>query len=258
MSQELQIFLDENANEIRRLGKQTVENVIEIGRRLSECEKELKKEKRWLPWLEKEFNWSRHTADRFINLYNLSLVRNLRSTLSSVDLSSLYLLASPSTPESAREIVAQLGIAQSTEPLTYQEVKEIINNEKAIISEAEVLPPEPKEGLNYGGVALQISKARDISIVEILSKVTGEHQSQITEESGLADIRPSEEDPNVFDYRGLSRSMMRIVSLGPAESFLRRPIHPYMRKEIIEEAHKLVDWLIDLINKEEEISNGKT
>lgn len=258
MSQDIQILLDENAAEIRRLGKQTIENVVEIGRRLSECKRELKKEKRWYSWLEKEFSWNRFTADRFISLYNLSLAHNLCGTLSSVDLSSLYLLASPSTPESAREIVAQISMAESAEPLTYQEVKEIINNEKAIISEAEVLPPEPKEGLNYGGLALQISKARDISIVEILSKVTGDQHSQITEETGFADIRPSEEDPNVLNYRGLSRSMMRIVSLGPAESFLRRPIHPYMRKEIIEEAHKLVDWLVDLINKEEEISNGKT
>jgi len=63
--------LSEHAAEIRKLGKQTVENVIEIGRRLAEC-KRIVGYGYWLSWLESEFAWSVDTAENFIQLAALS------------------------------------------------------------------------------------------------------------------------------------------------------------------------------------------
>jgi hypothetical protein len=50
----------------------------------------------WLPWLEREFGWTDKTAERFIQVANVKFDK-----LSNLDIgvSSLYLLAAPSTPE---------------------------------------------------------------------------------------------------------------------------------------------------------------
>src|SRR5262249_5586096 len=56
--------LNEHADEIRRLGKRVVANVIEIGRRLVDCRNNLNHGD-WGGWLKSEFSWSRQTVDRF-------------------------------------------------------------------------------------------------------------------------------------------------------------------------------------------------
>jgi hypothetical protein len=62
----------------------------------------------WLPWLEKEFGWSRQTADRFLAVFDASLKL---PDLSNLDLpvSGLYLLAAPSTPDEVRNETETFG-----------------------------------------------------------------------------------------------------------------------------------------------------
>ena len=48
----------ELAEEIRNLVRMTVEGAVEIGYRLIEARTILKKERRWVAWLEDEFDWS--------------------------------------------------------------------------------------------------------------------------------------------------------------------------------------------------------
>ena len=101
--------LSEHAAEIRKLGKQTVENVIEIGRRLAEC-KRIVGYGYWLSWLESEFAWSVDTAENFIQLAALSDEIPKLSEFK-IPLSGLYLLAKPSTPLEARaEIVERATV----------------------------------------------------------------------------------------------------------------------------------------------------
>ena len=101
--------LAEHAAEIRKLGKQTVENVIEIGRRLAEC-KRIVGYGYWLSWLESEFAWSVDTAENFIQLAALSDEIPKLSEFK-IPLSGLYLLAKPSTPLEARaEIVERATV----------------------------------------------------------------------------------------------------------------------------------------------------
>ena len=92
------LTLAEHAEAIRVLGRQTVANVIEIGRRLTEA-KALAGHGGWLPWLEREFGWTDKTAERFMSIASKS------DKLSNLDvpISGLYLLAAPSTPDSATE-----------------------------------------------------------------------------------------------------------------------------------------------------------
>src|SRR5262245_45152690 len=108
--------LREHADAIRDLGKRTVENIIAIGRHLSEA-KLIAGHGNWLPWLNREFGWKEDTARRFMQVFELSKSRNLRDL--DVPVSALYLLAAPSTPEEAREEVIER--AQAGERLSFAE-----------------------------------------------------------------------------------------------------------------------------------------
>jgi hypothetical protein len=134
--------LAEHAAEIRKLGKQTVENVIEIGRRLTECKK-LVGHGAWLPWLDREFGWSKDTAERFIQIAAFS---NQIPQVAEFNLpiSGLYLLAAPSTPKEAVDEIVER--AQRGEPVPVAEVKRVVDTAKgkqpAKKSRREVYPKE--------------------------------------------------------------------------------------------------------------------
>jgi Protein of unknown function (DUF3102) len=119
--------LAEHAAEIRRLGKQVVEDVIEIGARLSECRAILKDDRGWRAWLKHELRLSPQSAGRFIQVHKLA---QERSNLERVDLpvSALYLLAAPSTPEAAKtEVIAR---AEAGEVLSVSGVRGVIESKE--------------------------------------------------------------------------------------------------------------------------------
>ena len=93
-------ILTEHATPIRRLGKFVLDNVIEIGRRLTEA-KEICGHGNWLPWLDREFTWKERTAQRYINVYEAFGSNPSGLTDLELPLESLYLLAAPSTPDAA-------------------------------------------------------------------------------------------------------------------------------------------------------------
>jgi hypothetical protein len=111
--------LAEHASAIRALGKQTVENVIEIGDHLTKAKK-IAGHGNWLPWLEREFGWDERTAQRFMSVQELASKSDNLSDLN-LPLSALYMLAAPSIPPEARdEIIAR---AEAGEQVTVAEVK---------------------------------------------------------------------------------------------------------------------------------------
>jgi hypothetical protein len=118
--------LAEHTAEIRRLGKQAVENVVAIGCHLIECKK-LLGHGNWLPWLKWEFGWTDRTALNFMRVAELSkseTVSDLR-----LPVKALYLLAAPSTPAAAKtEIIAR---AQAGEQVSAAEVKRVIKDTKS-------------------------------------------------------------------------------------------------------------------------------
>ena len=91
-----------HADEIRRLGKRAVHDIIEIGFRLIAA-KELCGHGAWLPWLEREFGWTLQTAHNFMNVAKLSKSQIIGDL--DIDLGALYRLAAPSTPA---EVVAKV------------------------------------------------------------------------------------------------------------------------------------------------------
>jgi hypothetical protein len=118
--------LAEHVAAILQLGKRVVADVVEIGRRLSEC-KRICGHGNWLPWLDREFGWTEKTAERFMSVHALA---GKSDNLSNLDLpiSGLYLLAAPSTPKEARDAIIER--AQGGEPVSVAEVKQTIDAAK--------------------------------------------------------------------------------------------------------------------------------
>jgi hypothetical protein len=144
--------LAEHAAEIRRLGKRAVEDVIEIGRRLTiirhglDGSPPLLGHGEWLPWLEREFAWTDDTALNFMRVYEMSKSRNFRDLC--LPVSALYMLAAPSTPPEVQdEIIAR---AEAGEKVTVAQVKTAIARR-----EPEPEQPKPKKhGVNPGALKL--------------------------------------------------------------------------------------------------------
>jgi hypothetical protein len=127
-----------HATEIRRLGKQTTDNIIEIGKRLTECKK-LVGHGGFSAWLEREFNWKERTAQRFMQVAHVFGSNPSGLTDLDLPLEGLYLLAAPSTPQAAREEIIER--AEKGEKLTGDDVKDTISAKKPA---GETLPPRQK------------------------------------------------------------------------------------------------------------------
>lgn len=115
-------ILAQNVFEIKKLGKRVTEDIIKIGRILSES-KLIIEHGKWEPWLEKEFRWSKMQATRYINIFEMSKSNKLLDL--DLPMSSLSLLAAPSTPESVRSQV--LAKAESGSKVTHAEVKKAVS-----------------------------------------------------------------------------------------------------------------------------------
>jgi hypothetical protein len=92
-----------------------------------------------LPWLEKEFGWAEQTARNFVQVYERSKSTNFGYL--DLPVSSLYLLAAPSTPETAVEALVER--AKTGEKVTGAEVKKIIH--EARTKQSSPRPPGTKK-----------------------------------------------------------------------------------------------------------------
>jgi hypothetical protein len=119
--------LAEHAAAIRQIGKRVIADLIEVGGRLNTCRDILKDDRRWRAWLKTELKLSHQSAGRFIQIYELA---EERSNLDHLDLSvsAIYLLAAPSTPESARDEIIER--AASGERLSHAGVQATIAEAK--------------------------------------------------------------------------------------------------------------------------------
>lgn len=132
-------FVQTKTAEIRILVKQTAQGIIEIGQRLIEVKERLKYQGSGFDgWLQLEFDWSRSTAYNFMN------VASKCPTVGHLDFSPkvLYLLASPSAPEEARQ--EALTLAESGEKITHAKAQELVAKYKA---EAEAAKQEKQQAI---------------------------------------------------------------------------------------------------------------
>lgn len=107
------------AERIRLRLKRTVEDIIEIGRELTEVKAELP-HGQFLPWIEAEFEMTARTAQSFMDVYDRFGGKN--EIISFFKPTILYALAAPSTPDSVVE--KAIAKAESGENVAIAEVKQ--------------------------------------------------------------------------------------------------------------------------------------
>jgi Protein of unknown function (DUF3102) len=111
---------------IRKLGKRVVADVVAIGGHLKECQR-IVGHGNWLRWLHTEFDWDERTARNLIYVHDM-VGRSEKFSDLDLPVSSLYLLAAPSTPEAARtEVIERI---EAGEQLKHDDVKAVIANTK--------------------------------------------------------------------------------------------------------------------------------
>jgi hypothetical protein len=157
--------LDEHVAQIRKLGKRIVEDVIEIGRRLTECKKILGQilgHGNWLPWLDQKFGWSEATARNFMRVYELTQSKSANFADLKLPVSALYLLAAPNAPEQARQEIVER--AEAGENLTVSEVEKTIKRAKGkksgVISNADTAAPSVLNPNGHGAESAEDSAER--------------------------------------------------------------------------------------------------
>jgi hypothetical protein len=112
--------LAEHARAIRELAARTVENIIAIGRHLTEVRDQYPGE--WLAWLEAEFSWSDQTARRYMHVYDLSRDARLNTCVElDLPLRVLYRLAAPKAEHARQEIADRVKAGEEVTRETIEE-----------------------------------------------------------------------------------------------------------------------------------------
>lgn len=137
-------FVQQQTGEIRVLMKRTAESIVAIGQRLIEIKQKLG-HGQFGDWLEAEFEWSEGTARRF-----MSVARNLPELDHGdrFEARALYLLASPSTPQGARQ--EALELASAGESITYTAAQAIKQKHTLPLAKPQAEPisqPQPQPSL---------------------------------------------------------------------------------------------------------------
>ena len=120
-----QISVKQKTTEIKGLIRQTAKDIINVGQKLAEVKQQLKHGE-FRNWLKAEFNWSISSATKFMQVSEQ--FKNVNFTHFNFSASALYILAAPSTPESAREYALEL--ADRGENITYSLAKLIVKHHK--------------------------------------------------------------------------------------------------------------------------------
>jgi hypothetical protein len=137
LDQKAQIIVKQKTAEIKSLIRQTAQDIIKVGQKLTEVKQQLKHGE-FRNWLRTEFNWSISSATKFMQVSEQ--FKNVNFTHFNFATSALYILAAPSTPENAREYAIEL--ASRGEHITYSLAKLIVKYYKEL---AEVNPYCPNQ-----------------------------------------------------------------------------------------------------------------
>lgn len=120
LDSEIRELVQQRADEIRSRLKLTAQEVVEIGERLIEVKSKVGHGK-FGKWLLAEFDWTDRTARQFMAVAERFKSENFSDL--KIAPSALYLLAAPSTPESARAEV--LALAEAGATITYSLARDI-------------------------------------------------------------------------------------------------------------------------------------
>jgi hypothetical protein len=178
-------WLNEHAVVIRMRARRMIGDIEEIGDRLITCRDRIREKwghGNWYPWLEKKFGWSVDTADRYMHVAELAKSRNLRDL--DMPLSGLYLLAAPTTPETARNEIIQR--AEAGQKLSVADVKKTIKSAKRKTGGQ----PEPV-GIGIGDWKTGEGHVESDPVSNHDGGGADEHQHQVSTEPASTPVAPA-------------------------------------------------------------------
>lgn len=122
---EARIVVQQRTGEIKSLMRRTASDIVEVGQKLIEVKDKLPHGE-FGPWLAAEFEWTERTARRFMSV--ATAFKSDTVSVLNADARTLYLLASPSTPDEARDDALQQ--AQAGERITFDRAQAIVNTHR--------------------------------------------------------------------------------------------------------------------------------
>ena len=99
LDRETRRLVEDRAGQIHQLARKTAAGIALIGEYLTDVKAQLK-HGQFLEWIDREFAWKEWTAQQFMKVYKCSKTVNFTDL--EMDVSALYLIAAPSTPEPVR------------------------------------------------------------------------------------------------------------------------------------------------------------
>lgn len=126
----VKVQIDQCASEIKSLLRRSAENLFEIAAKLKTAQALLKHNKSggFEGWVLQEFGWSDRTAYSMIAVHDTFSANSEIISRLEISPTTLYLLASPSTPPGARDEAVKLAL--SGKKLEVKETKALIDNYK--------------------------------------------------------------------------------------------------------------------------------
>lgn len=126
LNQDNRQFLQETTRDLKERLQRTAQDIWEIGQKLADVQSRLD-HGQFGSWLEAEFGWSRRTAYNFIRVYK-AFQENAKFAQTNIAPSALYLLASPSTPQSIRDQFIQQ--AKTGTKVTHKDILNAVSKQK--------------------------------------------------------------------------------------------------------------------------------
>jgi hypothetical protein len=116
-------FVEERAERIHNLARMTAAGIVQIGQYLTEVKERLK-HGQFLEWIEREFAWKEQSARNFMMVYDRFKSTNFGNM--EIDVSALYLIAAPKTPEPVRTAV--ICRAENGETITHAGTRALVQH----------------------------------------------------------------------------------------------------------------------------------
>lgn len=111
LDEETRDFVVERVEKIRGLARMTAAAIVQTGQHLTEVKARLK-HGQFLDWIVKEFGWAERSARRFMEVHDKFKTAKLADM--EIDVSALYLIAAPKTPEPVRaEAIRRAEVGES-------------------------------------------------------------------------------------------------------------------------------------------------
>ncbi|MDJ0691585.1 MAG: DUF3102 domain-containing protein [Xenococcaceae cyanobacterium MO_188.B32] len=190
LDRQTQITVKQKTSEIKGLIRQTAQEIVEVGQKLAEVKQQLK-HGQFRSWLKNEFNWSVSSATKFMQVSEQ--FKNVNFTHFNFATSALYVLAAPSTPDSARQHA--LKIASQGENITYSLAKLIIKHHKESIEQNSYSPNQ------IDSVKIEQSNIQQaLPVVDVTHEDVTEKPTQSVRIIGIKQEKPKHLGDSIQDF----------------------------------------------------------